>query len=59
MAIQSRYPGPYDSEALEFFEPILEATLTTPHRSIRNHTLLFWNATFAKATLLNYSDGMK
>ncbi|KAJ8025295.1 Telomere-associated protein RIF1 [Holothuria leucospilota] len=59
MGIQARFPGPYDSESLEVFEPIFDATLSSPHRSIRNHTLLFWSATFAKADSLQYSERMK
>lgn len=34
-------------------------TLGHPKRSIKNHAIMFWNATFAHADVLNYPENLR
>lgn len=34
-------------------------TLAHPKRSIKNHAIMFWNATFAHAEVLNYPENLR
>ncbi|XP_059826278.1 telomere-associated protein RIF1 isoform X3 [Hypanus sabinus] len=57
--LQSRYTSAYDSSLLEQLSSLLSTTFLHKNRQIRNQTAQFWNATFAKATTLNYPQLLK
>ncbi|XP_072114766.1 telomere-associated protein RIF1 isoform X3 [Mobula birostris] len=57
--LQSRYTSAYDSSLLEQLSSLLSTTFLHKNRQIRNQTAQFWNATFAKATTLNYPQQLK
>ncbi|XP_069791044.1 telomere-associated protein RIF1 isoform X2 [Narcine bancroftii] len=57
--LQSRYTSAYDSNLLEQLSTLLSTTFLHKNRQIRNQTAQFWNATFAKATVLSYPQQMK
>ncbi|XP_038645934.1 telomere-associated protein RIF1 isoform X2 [Scyliorhinus canicula] len=59
LCLQSRYTSSYDSDLLEQLSSLLSATFLHKNRQIRNQTTQFWNATFAKSTVLNYPQQMK
>ncbi|XP_029461321.1 telomere-associated protein RIF1 isoform X2 [Rhinatrema bivittatum] len=57
--LQSCYTGTYDSELLDDLSSLL--CVIFPHKSkqIRNQTIQFWNATFAKAAVLRYHEELR
>lgn len=57
--VQTRHGGPYDSDFLTVMSPLLEVTFCHPKRSIKNHTVMFWNATFANSQSLDYPEGLR
>nr|XP_033800632.1 telomere-associated protein RIF1 isoform X2 [Geotrypetes seraphini] len=57
--LQSRYTGTYDSELLDDLSSFLCVTFPHKNKQIRNQTIQFWNATFAKATLLRYHEDLR
>ncbi|KAL9968125.1 hypothetical protein ACROYT_G026458 [Oculina patagonica] len=57
--IQSRHCGPYNSDLLAVMSPLLEVTLGHPKRNIKNHAVMFWNATFARSQTLNYPEKLR
>nr|XP_006822116.1 PREDICTED: telomere-associated protein RIF1-like [Saccoglossus kowalevskii] len=59
MLIESRHKAPFSTHFLKVMSPLLEVTLSDCKRSIRNRTVQFWNATFACADTLSYSDSLK
>ncbi|XP_067843254.1 telomere-associated protein RIF1 isoform X2 [Heptranchias perlo] len=59
LCLQSRYTSPYDSNLLEQLSSLLSTTFLHKNRQIRNQTAQFWNATFAKTTVLTYPPQMK
>ncbi|XP_022090786.1 telomere-associated protein RIF1-like isoform X2 [Acanthaster planci] len=58
-SVQTRYGGPYNSAFLATVSPLLESGLTHPKRTIKSHTLVFWNATFATVQSLEYPESLK
>lgn len=36
-----------------------EVTLVHPKRNIKNHAVMFWNATFARSQALNYPEKLR
>ncbi|XP_072327096.1 telomere-associated protein RIF1 isoform X2 [Scyliorhinus torazame] len=59
LCLQSRYTSSYDSDLLEQLSSLLSSTFLHKNRQIRNQTTQFWNATFAKSTVLSYPQQMK
>ncbi|XP_075465520.1 telomere-associated protein RIF1 isoform X3 [Ascaphus truei] len=59
LCLGSYYNGTYDSELLEALSPLLCAIFLHKNKQIRNQTAQFWNASFAKATVLIYPEGLK
>ncbi|NXR00312.1 RIF1 protein, partial [Sagittarius serpentarius] len=59
LCLQSHRNGSYDSELLEQLSPLLCAVFQHKSKQIRNQCAHFWNATFAKATLLTYPEELK
>jgi len=57
--VQTRHGGPYNSDFLTVMSPLLEVTFCHPKRSIKNHTVMFWNATFANSQNLDYPEGLR
>ncbi|XP_013418848.1 telomere-associated protein RIF1-like [Lingula anatina] len=57
--VQGRYSGPYDSHLLSTLAPLLEVTFLNSRRGIKNQTVLFWNATFARAAPLQYPESLR
>ncbi|KAJ7390049.1 DNA-binding protein rif1 [Desmophyllum pertusum] len=57
--VQSRHCGPYNSDLLAVMSPLLEVTLGHPKRSIKNHAVMFWNATFARSQTLKYPENLR
>ncbi|XP_053453588.1 telomere-associated protein RIF1 isoform X2 [Nycticebus coucang] len=57
--LQFNYTGAYDSELLEQLSPLLCITLLHKNKQIRKQSAQFWNATFAKVTMLIYPDELK
>ncbi|GCC31365.1 hypothetical protein chiPu_0009822 [Chiloscyllium punctatum] len=59
LCLQSRYTSSFDSDVLEQLSSLLSITFLHKNRQIRNQTTQFWNATFAKSTLLHYPQQIK
>ncbi|XP_038607414.1 telomere-associated protein RIF1 isoform X2 [Tachyglossus aculeatus] len=59
LCLQSRYTGNYDNELLEQLSPLLCSIMLHKNKQIRNQSAQFWNATFAKATVLTYPEELK
>ncbi|XP_039769038.1 telomere-associated protein RIF1 isoform X2 [Ornithorhynchus anatinus] len=59
LCLQSRYTGNYDNELLEQLSPFLGSIILHKNKQIRNQSAQFWNATFAKATMLMYPEELK
>ncbi|XP_069328828.1 telomere-associated protein RIF1 isoform X1 [Eulemur rufifrons] len=57
--LQFIYTGTYDSELLEQLSPLLCITFVHKNKQIRKQSAQFWNATFAKVTMLIYPDELK
>ncbi|XP_012514869.1 PREDICTED: telomere-associated protein RIF1 isoform X2 [Propithecus coquereli] len=57
--LQFIYTGTYDSELLEQLSPLLCITFLHKNKQIRKQSAQFWNATFAKVTMLIYPDELK
>ena len=57
--MQTRHGGPYDSLLLSALAPLLECGLAHAKRAVRSQTLVFWNATFATADMLDYPESLK
>ncbi|XP_022791524.1 telomere-associated protein RIF1-like isoform X3 [Stylophora pistillata] len=57
--LQSRHGGPYNSDLLSVMSPLLQVTLGHPKRSIKNHAVIFWNATFAHSKTLEYPETLR
>ncbi|XP_077717819.1 telomere-associated protein RIF1 isoform X1 [Canis aureus] len=53
------YTGTYDSELLEQISPLLCIIFLHKNKHIRKQSAQFWNATFAKATMLTYPEELK
>ncbi|XP_054418636.1 telomere-associated protein RIF1 [Pteronotus mesoamericanus] len=53
------YTGTYDSELLEQISPLLCIMFLHKNKQIRKQSAQFWNATFAKATMLIYPEELK
>ncbi|KAB1279199.1 Telomere-associated protein RIF1 [Camelus dromedarius] len=51
--------GAYDSELLEQISPLLCVIFSHKNKQIRKQSAQFWNATFAKVTMLNYPEELK
>ncbi|XP_065180707.1 telomere-associated protein RIF1-like [Sycon ciliatum] len=52
--VQSRYNQPFTSELLAAMSPAVASAIDHTNRAVRTRTLVFWNATFATATVLEY-----
>lgn len=48
-----------DSTLLKALESLLAAGFSSPHRAVVNETILFWNETFAKQSVLDYPPGLE
>uniref|UniRef100_A0A452HQ52 Telomere-associated protein Rif1 N-terminal domain-containing protein n=1 Tax=Gopherus agassizii TaxID=38772 RepID=A0A452HQ52_9SAUR len=59
VCLQSHYTGFYDSDLLEQLSPLLCVIFLHKSKQIRNQSAQFWNATFAKATVLTYPEELK
>ncbi|XP_065417782.1 telomere-associated protein RIF1 isoform X5 [Chrysemys picta bellii] len=59
VCLQSYYTGFYDSDLLEQLSPLLCIIFLHKSKQIRNQSAQFWNATFAKATVLTYPEELK
>uniref|UniRef100_A0A8C0H0L4 Replication timing regulatory factor 1 n=1 Tax=Chelonoidis abingdonii TaxID=106734 RepID=A0A8C0H0L4_CHEAB len=59
VCLQSHYIGFYDSDLLEQLSPLLCIIFLHKSKQIRNQSAQFWNATFAKATMLTYPEELK
>ncbi|XP_011893751.1 PREDICTED: telomere-associated protein RIF1 isoform X1 [Cercocebus atys] len=57
--LQFSYTGTYDSELLEQLSPLLCIIFLHKNKQIRKQSAQFWNATFAKVTLLVYPEELK
>uniref|UniRef100_A0A2K6NUI1 Telomere-associated protein RIF1 n=1 Tax=Rhinopithecus roxellana TaxID=61622 RepID=A0A2K6NUI1_RHIRO len=57
--LQFNYTGTYDSELLEQLSPLLCIIFLHKNKQIRKQSAQFWNATFAKVTLLVYPEELK
>ncbi|XP_023370803.1 telomere-associated protein RIF1 isoform X2 [Otolemur garnettii] len=57
--LQFSYTGAFDSELLEQLSPLLCITFLHKNKQIRKQSAQFWNATFAKVTVLIYPDELK
>uniref|UniRef100_A0A667GLL1 Telomere-associated protein RIF1 n=1 Tax=Lynx canadensis TaxID=61383 RepID=A0A667GLL1_LYNCA len=53
------YTGTYDSELLEQISPLLCIIFLHKNKQIRKQSAQFWNATFAKVTMLTYPEELK
>ncbi|XP_036851781.2 telomere-associated protein RIF1 isoform X2 [Manis javanica] len=53
------YTGTYDSELLEQISPLLCIIFSHKNKQIRKQSSQFWNATFAKVTMLIYPEELK
>ncbi|KAM9669799.1 telomere-associated protein RIF1 isoform 5-T7 [Dama dama] len=53
------YTGTYDSELLEQISPLLCVIFSHKNKQIRKQSAQFWNATFAKVTMLIYPEELK
>ncbi|XP_054555697.1 telomere-associated protein RIF1 isoform X2 [Talpa occidentalis] len=53
------YTGTYDSELLEHISPLLCIVFLHKNKQIRKQSAQFWNATFAKETMLIYPEELK
>ncbi|KAJ8784227.1 hypothetical protein J1605_008378 [Eschrichtius robustus] len=53
------YTGTYDSELLEQISPLLCIVFSHKNKQIRKQSAQFWNATFAKVTMLIYPEELK
>ncbi|XP_024430375.2 telomere-associated protein RIF1 isoform X2 [Desmodus rotundus] len=53
------YTGTYDSELLEQISPLLCIMFLHKNKQIRKQSAQFWNATFAKVTMLIYPEELK
>lgn len=53
------YTGTYDSELLEQISPLLCIIFSHKNKQIRKQSAQFWNATFAKVTMLIYPEELK
>ena len=58
-AIQGRFNGTYDSDFLAEVAPLLVATFLHPRRAIKNQTVVFWTATFARSAPLSYPENLR
>ena len=58
-SLQSRYSGEYDTELLTDMSPLLAAAFMHSRRAIKSHTSMFWMATFARTSTLEYTDNLK
>ncbi|XP_043381452.1 telomere-associated protein RIF1 isoform X3 [Chelonia mydas] len=59
VCLQSHYTGFYDSDLLEQLSPLLCIIFLHKSKQIRSQSAQFWNATFAKATVLTYPEELK
>ncbi|NXD12939.1 RIF1 protein, partial [Nothocercus nigrocapillus] len=59
LCLQSHCTGSFDSELLKQLSPLLCTLFQHKSKQIRNQCAHFWNATFAKATLLTYPEELK
>ncbi|XP_048201441.1 telomere-associated protein RIF1 isoform X2 [Perognathus longimembris pacificus] len=57
--LQFSYTGIYDTEFLEQLSPLLCVLFLHKNKQIRKQSALFWNATFAKVTMLIYPEELK
>ncbi|XP_048577728.1 telomere-associated protein RIF1-like isoform X2 [Nematostella vectensis] len=57
--IQSRFDGPFNSELLAIFSPLLEIAFCHLRRQIKNQAVMFWNATFSLADSLEYPSTLR
>ncbi|KAM4870969.1 telomere-associated protein RIF1 [Urocitellus parryii] len=57
--LQYSYTGIYDSELLEQLSPLLCIIFLHKNKQIRKQSAQFWNATFAKVTMLTYPEELK
>uniref|UniRef100_G1RK02 Telomere-associated protein RIF1 n=1 Tax=Nomascus leucogenys TaxID=61853 RepID=G1RK02_NOMLE len=57
--LQFSYTGTYDSELLEQLSPLLCIVFLHKNKQIRKQSAQFWNATFAKVTMLVYPEELK
>ncbi|KAM5155351.1 telomere-associated protein RIF1 [Callospermophilus lateralis] len=57
--LQYSYTGIYDSELLEQLSPLLCIVFLHKNKQIRKQSAQFWNATFAKVTMLTYPEELK
>ncbi|XP_008997148.3 telomere-associated protein RIF1 isoform X2 [Callithrix jacchus] len=57
--LQFSYTGTYDSELLEHLSPLLCIIFLHKNKQIRKQSAQFWNATFAKVTMLVYPEELK
>ncbi|KAL0625933.1 Telomere-associated protein RIF1 [Plecturocebus cupreus] len=57
--LQFTYTGTYDSELLEHLSPLLCIVFLHKNKQIRKQSAQFWNATFAKVTVLVYPEELK
>ena len=48
-----------DSALLKVLEPLLVAGFSSPHRTIVNQTIIYWNETFGSAESLDYPDKLE
>ncbi|XP_012312497.2 telomere-associated protein RIF1 isoform X3 [Aotus nancymaae] len=59
VCLQFSYTGTYDSELLEHLSPLLCIIFLHKNKQIRKQSAEFWNATFAKVTMLVYPEELK
>ncbi|XP_074858060.1 telomere-associated protein RIF1 isoform X2 [Carettochelys insculpta] len=59
VCLQSHYTGFYDSDLLEQLSPLLCIIFLHKSKQLRIQSAQFWNATFAKATMLTYPEELK
>ncbi|XP_077009912.1 telomere-associated protein RIF1 isoform X2 [Tamandua tetradactyla] len=57
--LQFSYTGTYDSELLEQLSPLLCIIFLHKNKQIGKQSAQFWNATFAKVTMLIYPEELK
>ncbi|XP_032142250.1 telomere-associated protein RIF1 isoform X3 [Sapajus apella] len=57
--LQFSYTGTYDSELLEHLSPLICVVFLHKSKQIRKQSAQFWNATFAKVTMLVYPEELK
>ncbi|XP_046282854.1 telomere-associated protein RIF1 isoform X3 [Marmota monax] len=57
--LQYSYTGIYDSELLELLSPLFCIIFLHKNKQIRKQSAQFWNATFAKVTMLTYPEELK